>query len=307
MHKLNRKYINIVGLLLLLLSVFLIARFSSLDTRKIIEIVRSAHLRYLLFAICVFGLTYILGAGSYLVLIVRKTKVFPVLLIQLSGGFANKLIPGGLGSASVMTYYLRSKGLSMPSATAAVSLNALIGMICAAVMIVILAPLALSSDSLVLPNFITIQKLGIFLAFILALSFLTLTNKAARNFLRNYLDSLKKYEKSRKRIIESLAFNLLISICNGIVMILAAKSIDVTLSPSFALLAMFAGTFAASVTPTPGGIGGAEAAIAGVIHAAGITDEAAIAIALLFRVVTYWLPLISGSISFILARKKNYI
>ena len=51
-------------------------------------------------------------------------------------------------------------------------------------------------------------------------------------------------------------------------------------------------------TPTPGGIVGVEAGLAGGFIAYGVPADTALAIALLYRLITYWLPLIPGFIAF---------
>jgi uncharacterized membrane protein YbhN (UPF0104 family) len=54
----------------------------------------------------------------------------------------------------------------------------------------------------------------------------------------------------------------------------------------------------ASGTPTPGGIGGAEAALTAGLVASGQSAADSLAAALLFRAVTYWLPMVLGYAAF---------
>jgi len=67
------------------------------------------------------------------------------------------------------------------------------------------------------------------------------------------------------------------------------------------------GIAAASVTPTPGGIGGAEAGIVAGLASVGISPNIGLSIALVYRFLTYWLPIIPGVIAFRYAMRRNYI
>ena len=54
------------------------------------------------------------------------------------------------------------------------------------------------------------------------------------------------------------------------------------------------GAVVQSVSPTPGGLGPAEAAYIGGLTAIGLSSERAVAAVLLFRMLTFWLPVIPG-------------
>ncbi len=53
-----------------------------------------------------------------------------------------------------------------------------------------------------------------------------------------------------------------------------------------------------SAAPTPGGIGAVEAALAAGLTAAGLDGSTAVQAALLFRAVTFWIPMVPGWLSF---------
>ena len=60
----------------------------------------------------------------------------------------------------------------------------------------------------------------------------------------------------------------------------------------------FAGAIIGSAVPTPGGLGGIEAAMsAGLTIAAGVDSSTAVSAVLLYRIMTYWLPIPAGYIA----------
>ena len=60
---------------------------------------------------------------------------------------------------------------------------------------------------------------------------------------------------------------------------------------------MTATTIGAAV-PTPGGVGGIEAALVACLTAVGVESSVAVSSMLLFRLATYWLPVIPGYVVF---------
>jgi uncharacterized protein (TIRG00374 family) len=63
------------------------------------------------------------------------------------------------------------------------------------------------------------------------------------------------------------------------------------------------GMIVGTATPTPGGLVGAEAGLTGGLITYGVQADTALAAALLYRFLTYWLPLLPGFIIFVRIRK----
>ena len=61
-----------------------------------------------------------------------------------------------------------------------------------------------------------------------------------------------------------------------------------------AIAAYLAGSIVASAAPTPGGLGAAEAALVAGLTVAGLPQATAVPAVLLFRLMTYWVPILPG-------------
>jgi glycosyltransferase 2 family protein len=69
--------------------------------------------------------------------------------------------------------------------------------------------------------------------------------------------------------------------------------------PVAAIIAAYlVGAAIAQVAPTPGGIGAVEAALITGLTAAGLDKEAAVPAVFLFRLITFWLPILPGWLAF---------
>jgi uncharacterized protein (TIRG00374 family) len=75
-------------------------------------------------------------------------------------------------------------------------------------------------------------------------------------------------------------------------------------NPSLVLLAYAATAVIALVPITPGGIGIVEASLSGLLVLANVPSSSAVLATLVFRLGSYWLPIIAGGISYVLFRRR---
>ena len=78
---------------------------------------------------------------------------------------------------------------------------------------------------------------------------------------------------------------------------LAGQSLGIAIDPLLVLFIVPASTLA-SFTPTPGGLGGVEAALVALLVAlAGLSPDVAAALALLYRIASYWFVIFAGGVA----------
>ena len=65
------------------------------------------------------------------------------------------------------------------------------------------------------------------------------------------------------------------------------------------------GSAVSSAAPTPGGIGAVEAALIAGLTAVGLDREIAVPAVFLFRIVTFWLPIVPGWIMFFVLQRRG--
>ena len=63
----------------------------------------------------------------------------------------------------------------------------------------------------------------------------------------------------------------------------------------------------AAAAPTPGGLGALEAALVAGFTGVGMESGVAVAAVLSYRLLTYWLPILPGWISFHILERRNLI
>jgi undecaprenyl-diphosphatase len=67
------------------------------------------------------------------------------------------------------------------------------------------------------------------------------------------------------------------------------------------------GAAIATAAPTPGGLGALEAAVIAGLVAAGVDKEVAVPAVFLFRLVTFWLPILPGYVCFRWLRREDFV
>jgi undecaprenyl-diphosphatase len=92
---------------------------------------------------------------------------------------------------------------------------------------------------------------------------------------------------------------------------LALMASLMALGVEFSFLEVFAvylgGTAVASTSPTPGNLGAVEAALAAGLITVGIASGPATAAVLLYRLLTFWLPVLPGFVAFRYLQQKGHL
>jgi uncharacterized membrane protein YbhN (UPF0104 family) len=245
------------------------------------------------------------SSALYGVLSPQPLRFGRTLLVQLGSMGVNRLLPAGSGALGISYLYLRANQVGKATAVTVVAANNLLGFIGHA----LLLSLVLVFSPAVIRDF-GINGNG-FTIFLIAAAILTLLlgvvilagRKSAGKFVRPLQPLLKK----PGRFIPALGYSLVITASYAAAMLLAANSIGIQLSPAAALVVLSFGVAAASAIPTPGGVGAAEAGVFAALKAYGISNDEALAVALLYRVMTFWLPLIVGGLAFTVVDRYGYL
>jgi len=302
-HTGRRVLFLVFFLLLLYVIVPRLGNFSaSFDSLK------DARLGYVALAVLFVAATYFLAATTYWLIALKPLRYGRTLGIQAASAFANRLLPAGLGGLTLYVQYLRKSGHTTTQAAVVAGMNNLLGGAGHFLLfgIVLLAGQGTASAfSLQLPDIphgwlILTVALGV-LAVVL-LIFKTVRSMIYRTAsqVAGYLAS---YRKRPARLGLALANSLVLTCCYAIILYLSALSLGAELSLIQVFVVFTVGVAAATATPTPGGLIGAEAGLTAALVAYGVEGSLALAIALLFRFLTYWLVLLPGFVVFVLVRR----
>ncbi len=250
------------------------------------------------------------AAGVYRLLVIKPVRYGRILLVQYASMFINRLLPAGIGGMGLFVDFLYRQKHRPAQASAVVAANGLLGGLGHLLVFLII----LLTTGLVLPD-ITPQMGNTSMYIVLATSLVATVVIIGRrwllarvkNFLREFLKTLRSY-RSRPR---SLVFGVLLAAVNTTLHFVAFSfvlhALGVSLPAGATIFILSGGIALATLSPTPGGIGGAEAGFTAILVVYGLDPAVALAAAIGYRLISYWLPLIPGIISFLMLHKKRLI
>lgn len=292
----------VIGLLIYVLAPQTDALWRSLD------IVRQASLLPVLLAIAMTGLTYALSSEIYHMLLKHPIPLRTIALVQVATALTSRVAPIGVGTIGFNALFLRRRNHSLSEALAVVAANnglGVIGHFLLLAIVALTAPLPPNLD-------IAISQEAIYwiIAAVAVLAVVVAVSARLRSKLHQAVSSLGRalasYRHEPRRIILALATSMALSVTYVLALMAAGQALGLDLSFSYYFMVYSFSILTGAATPTPGGIVGVEAGLAGGLIAYGVAADTALAVALLYRLVTYWLPLLPGFIALRVVQHKYF-
>jgi uncharacterized membrane protein YbhN (UPF0104 family) len=256
------------------------------------------------------ALTYVLSALIFLCLSKKKLKLAQEVIVQVAANFVNKLLPAGIGGIGANIQYLRHVGYSKAEAASITATNNLLGIV-GHLLIVGTALLVVSTNKV--PKISSSSSeiyiaLAVILAFAVgSFAFYEERRKQARKILSQIKKQFVFYKDYPSRLVLALICQMSITIMNVLCLFFAANAIGLSLHFIPTLFIFTFGSAVRNFTPTPGGIGGYEASLVAGLIAYKASDSQALAAVLIYRLISYWIPLVISGFTFIYATKKELL
>lgn len=222
--------------------------------------------------------------------------------IMFAQGFLNRFTPANAGGMALRARYLQREGVELNVGAAAVGVTSAASGLLQAVFIVVFLVWGGSADQLSrfrLPS--TTKVLGILIGVAAVIGGLLISSWGRRVVVPNVkkavgpaVASLTELARRPSKLAQLFGGAALAKLCTiaAFALVVSAMGVDMAFARVGALY-MVANTIGAAV-PTPGGVGGIEAALTAALISAGVDAPTAGAIVLIFRLFTFWLPTLPG-------------
>jgi uncharacterized protein (TIRG00374 family) len=260
---------------------------------------REANWQWGIAALALSASTYVGATISLSGFVADRLSFFRTLLVQVAGSFITLVTPAAVGGAALNIRYLQRRKIPAPVAAASVGVAQVVAFVLHIVLIVIFAAIAGSSaeEHIQPPRWAWFVLAGLV---VLALAVLAIP--AGRRVLRarlsptlgQVLPRLLEVAQQPRKLALGIGGALLLSL--SYILCLAACVAAFGRSVPLAGIAVvyLTGSAIGSILPTPGGLGGVEAALTAGLTAAGLPGAVAVSAVLLFRLLTFWLPVPFG-------------
>lgn len=262
------------------------------DFRTSLSVLSSASPTLVIMAIVASLTSVVCSAAIYQTLSMKRLRFGDTLMVQLAGLLVNRVLPAGIGGISLNFLYLRSHKHTVAQASSVVALNNSIGFMghmLLAVGLLAIMPAAYSAADWSTPW----PVIGGSVVVALAVLLFALYHWRPRWF-RPLKTVVTYYVKRPALLLKSVALSLLLTLSNVLSLWLCCHAVGVSLSLLEVFIAFTLGIAVGTATPTPGGLGGVEAALVGALVVQDVPAALALAVALLYRLVSYWFGLIVG-------------
>ncbi|HVS58535.1 MAG TPA: lysylphosphatidylglycerol synthase transmembrane domain-containing protein [Candidatus Saccharimonadales bacterium] len=279
--------------------------------RHSLSLLRSASWLLLSLAVFLEIATFFVAAFVLWVLAVKPVRYSRSLIVQGASGFTNRLLPAGLGGMGIKAAFLhRSRHTTVQATGVAIMNNALgfVGHFVLLAIVLIVYPasqfhIGATSKMWALRAAIAVVVLAVMATIIYASKLFV----SARRKLAALGHTFKSYSTRIPALLAGLLGSVGITVCNMAIFFVCAHALGSRLSIADVVIISTVGMAAAAVTPTPGGLGGVEAGLVAGMVGFGSTDDVALAAVLLYRLLTYWLPIVPGLLLFHISLRRKYV
>jgi uncharacterized protein (TIRG00374 family) len=258
----------------------------------------------------------------------HESSWFVVACAQLSGNSVGRIVPGGAATATAVAVgMLRRAGADVAQAAAALTASTLL-QIATRLALPLLALPAIVAGAPASHSLVTSAYFGLLVLLLLNVAgILAIASDRPLLLAGRGLEWVLNRTIRRRRKVTELPQGLLaerdfvrqtigerwktavfaVAANTGfdyIALLCALRAVGGHPRPSLVLLAYAATQLLALIPLTPGGLGFVEAGLVGTLTLAGVAPQDALVATLLYRLVSYWLPIPAGGFAYLLFRRR---
>ncbi|MFJ6794513.1 YbhN family protein [Streptomyces sp. NPDC091268] len=265
-------------------------------------------------ALAFSALTYFAAAMSLLGFVPERVSFARTVLAQVAGSFVKLVAPAAVGGVALNTRFLQRAGIRPGLAVASVGASQLFGLASHVLLLLAFGYLTgtektpeMTPSRTVIAGLLTVAVLVLVVTAVPFLRKFVATRVRAlfAGVVPRMLDVLQRPQK----LMTGIGGMLLLTGCFVMCLDASIRAFGGGEAISYASIAVvfLAGNALGSAAPTPGGIGAVETTLTLGLIAAGVEKEVAISAVLLFRLMTFWLPVLPGWVSFNFLTRKEAI
>jgi len=276
------------------------------------QALRQADWRWGAVALLLSALTYVGATWALSGFVLERLRFVQTFLTQVACSFVTLVTPAAVGGVALNLRYLRKRNLTSTDAVASIGVSQVIAFALHLMLLVIFIAVAGSSQdtSLRPPGWTYIA-----LAVLVSVALVVLAIPAGRKLLLSRLTStlgqviprLLDLAQQPAKLAEGVGGALLVDFAYIGCLAVSVRAFGGSLPFATVAVVYLTGSAIGSAVPTPGGIGAVEAALSAGLTAAGLHGTVAFSAVLLFRTVTFWLPVPLGWIALNYLQRRDVL
>ena len=274
----------------------------------------NANWAWLPLIIALSVLTYVASAMALIGGVPGWPPFWPTVVAQFASSFINRVSPANVGGMALNVRFLQKAGSDAPASVAAVGVNSLAGAIMHLLLMVVFFVLA-GHDLTKAVKLPSSSKILLILAVVLAVVGIVLATRPGRRWTKKQLVpmarsaavSLRRAASSPAKLGLLFGGSTLITLFYIAALVASIKAFAP--GPSLVVIGAvyLASAAVAAAAPTPGGLGAIESALSWGLINTGMPPGPAVSAVLLYRLATYWLPILPGWLSWRFLQRREYL
>ncbi|GAA0945138.1 lysylphosphatidylglycerol synthase transmembrane domain-containing protein [Nonomuraea longicatena] len=281
---------------------------SQLSQVNIVTVVTTANWAWSLLALAASAVSFVAAALMLRGFVPEPLPLWRTILVQFASSFVKLVTPPAIGGVAINTRYLQKRGIPPALAVASVGASQLIMLIAHIALLLLFAYITGSST----PTSFTPQRglvlalLGVAVAMVVMLGvprIRRMLTKRLRSLFSNVLPRLLDVLQSPLKMLEALSGTVMITIAFVICLDACVSAFGGKIDFTTVAVVFLTANAIGSAAPTPGGLGAVEVALSAGLTVAGVPAELATSSVLLYRLLTFWLPVLPGWAAFTYLQK----
>jgi glycosyltransferase 2 family protein len=260
---------------------------------------RAADWRWGIVALGLSVATYVGASLSVSGFVSEKLGFVRTVLVQLASSFVTLVTPAAVGGVALNVRYLQRRKIPAPAAVASIAVSQVVALALHVSLLVVFAAITGAGDKSPIhpPTWSYFVVAGL-----VAVACGVLAFPAGRRLVRarlsptfgQVLPRLVEIAQRPAKLAEGIGGTVLLCVAYIFCLVASVAAFGGPVSIAKIGFVYLTGAALGSIIPTPGGLGAVEAALTAGLIAAGVPSGVAVSSVLLFRLLTFWLPVPLG-------------
>lgn len=276
---------------------------SQLSQVNLVQVVVQANWAWSVLALVASFVSFVAAAVMLRGFVPYSLPLWRTTLVQFAASFVKLVAPAAVGGVAINTRYLQKRGIAPALAVASVGASQLVMLAFHIGLLLLFAYITGSNTaSTFTPSRgLVVALLAVALLVVVLLGVPPLRRLVTRRMKRlfsNVLPRLLDVLQSPRKLIEGTIGTLTITITFVLCLYACVHAFNWEIGFTTVAVVYLTANAIGSAAPTPGGLGAVELSLTAGLTVAGVPAELATSAVLLYRLLTFWLPVLPGWAAF---------
>ncbi|WP_232835838.1 lysylphosphatidylglycerol synthase domain-containing protein [Actinocorallia populi] len=287
---------------------FLLSQLSNVDLERLAE---QSDWRWAALAVLASGMSFVAAAMMVIGFVPERIPLGRTILAQLAASFVKLVAPAAVTGVAINTRYLQRMGIRPGLAVASVGASQLVGLGVHILLLIILGFLTGSGgvgadftpSRTVVLGLLAVATVAVVAAAIGPVRRLVVGR--VRQLFSGVVPRLLDVIQDPRKVATGLGGTLLLTVSFVLCLDFSIRAFGTSLGWTAVAVVFLTGNAVGSAAPTPGGVVAVEGALTLGLTVAGLSAETAASAVLLFRLLTFWLPVLPGWAAFTYLQRND--